>query len=431
MILDVVYNHLGPDGAVLRQFSPDYFAHTVTEWGDAFNFDAAGSAGVREFVLSNARYWIEEFHLDGLRLDAIQALHDNSTPHIVADIARVTREAAAGRRVWIVGENEPQEAALLRDTGDARHGLDALWNDDFHHTRDGGAHRTARGVLHRLPRLAAGVRLCGASADFCTRASGTAGSRTAARHATRGLSPRRFVAFLQNHDQVANSRGRPTACIKLASPGRYRALTSLLLLGPWTPMLFQGEELGASSPFLYFADHRADLAAAVREGRRTFLWQFPSLRHALMLNQIPDPSARETFERCKLRREERTHDNPHLALHRDLIALRRNTAVLRACAPWGVDGAVLGEHAFLLRFFAANQDAAEDERLLLVNLGRDQLLTTMPEPLLAPPLRTHGWTLIFSSNEPRYGGTGVQPVPDTGALPVAGECALLFRAARR
>src|SRR5205807_1401555 len=217
VILDVVYNHLGPDGAFHREFSADYYsARYANEWGDALNFDGANAGPVREFFIANAGYWIDEFHLDGLRLDATQTIHDASGDHILAAIGRRLREAARGR--------------------------------------------------------------------------GTP---------TRDIAPSALVTYLQNHDQVANA-GRGERLHQLTDPGRFRAVTALLLLVPQTPLLFQGQEFCASSPWLFFADHTPELATLVRNGRAEFLAQFPSLATPAMVPGLPDPCDGATFGRCKL-----------------------------------------------------------------------------------------------------------------------------------
>ena len=196
-------------------------------------------------------------------------------------------------------------------------------------------------------------------------------------------------------------------------------------------MLFQGQEFGASTPFLYLADHTAALASSIRGGRRAFLWQFPTLRRMLVRGGMPRSSAWATFAQCKLLDRERSEQGPHLNLHTDLIALRRGTPVLRDCAPWGLDGAVLGPHAFVLRFFGERPDAFDDERLLVVNLGPDETITTMPEPLLAPPSRDHYWTTALSTEDQRYGGSGILPIPSNGRWALPAESALLLLAVRR
>ena len=230
----------------------------------------------------------------------------------------------------------------------------------------------------------------------------------AARHAGARLNPAAMVTFIQNHDQIANS-AYGKRCDKLTSPGKLRAITALMLLAPGTPMLFQGQEFGASSPFLFFADHGAELAKQIRRGRAEFLAQFPSLATPEMQQRFADPGDPDTFERCKLDHSERETHREIYDLHRDLLKLRREEPVFRAHRQrQGVDGAVLSPEAFLLRFFGDQNDAGDD-RLLLVNLGIDLHLDPAPEPLLAPPADSE-WIILWSSEDPKYGGIGTPPL---------------------
>jgi maltooligosyltrehalose trehalohydrolase len=221
---------------------------------------------------------------------------------------------------------------------------------------------------------------------------------------TFGLKPATFVMFIQNHDQIANS-ARALRCHALSSPGRYRAMTALFLLGPGTPMLFQGQEFAASSPFFFFADHHQELAALVHKGRQEFMRQFRSVAMPQGQALLPDPADPATFARSKLDLSERQCHAEAYALHRDLLRLRREDAVFRQQRAGGVDGAVLGQEAFVLRFFGDNGH----DRLVLVNFGADLPLTPAPEPLLAPPLHMK-WHLLWSSEHPRYGGCGIAPL---------------------
>jgi maltooligosyltrehalose trehalohydrolase len=406
VILDVVYNHLGPDGNYLRAFADQYFSTRYsTDWGDALNFDDTGSGRVREFVLANVRHWIDEYHLDGLRLDATQDIHDASSRHVLADIAAEVRRAAPHRETFVVAENEPQEARLVRHHGEGGYGLDALWNDDWHHTamvaltgRDEAYYKDYSGCASEL--------VAAARHGFLYQGQWYSWQRKRRGTPARDLEPRRFVHFLQNHDQVANSV-RGDRLHALTSANRLRAMTALLLLGPQTPMLFQGQEFAASSPFLYFADHVAGLRDSVREGRQTFLAQFPSIAKA-DAELLADPGDPDTFSRSRLDHRERAAHAEVYALHRDLLALRREDQVLRAAQREGVDGATLGADAFALRY----SGAAAGDRLLIVNLGPPLHLDHVAEPLLAPPARSV-WTTRWSSEEPRYGGLGIPSLSQT------------------
>src|SRR5262249_54164808 len=225
---------------------------------------------------------------------------------------------------------------------------------------------------------------------------------------------------IENHDQIANS-GKGERCHQLTSPGRFRAMTALLLLAPGTPMLFQGQEFAASSPFLFFADHNPDLARLVGKGRHQFLAQFPSLALPETQACLPDPADPKTFERCRLDWSERQRHAGVYALHQDLLALRREDPAFRSQFPRGVDGAVLGPHAFVLRFF----DDGGADRLLLVNLGRDRHLDPAPEPLLAPPEECF-WEVRWSSEDVRYGGCGVPAPEGEDSWRIPGEAAVVL-----
>ncbi|MFN7927968.1 MAG: malto-oligosyltrehalose trehalohydrolase [Blastocatellia bacterium] len=427
VILDVVYNHLGPDGNYLKEFAPEYFSSKhKTEWGEAINYDDVGNAAVREFFLSNAAYWINEFHFDGLRLDATQSIFDDSDEHIMTAIGRTVREVARGRETIIVAENEPQHVRLVRATEQGGHGLDALWNDDFHHS--------------------AVVALTGRNEAYYTDYLGRPQEFISAikygylyqgqwyrwQHNRRGtadltLPPTAYVNFIQNHDQIANS-GRGERVHTLTSPGRYRALTALLLLAPSTPMLFQGQEFAASSPFLYFADFEGELRRLVSEGRKQNLAQFRSLATPETQAVLAEPGELETFTRCKLDFSERERHAEIYQLHRDLLRLRRHDPVFRAQRQRGVDGAVLSNEAFVLRFFGA-AGKPYDDRLLLVNLGADLILTPAPEPLLAPPPNRQ-WKVLWSSESTKYGGLGTPPLETTENWLIPGQAAVVMRPGR-
>jgi len=427
VILDVVYNHLGPDGNYLGKFSESYFTDDYkTDWGKAINFHGQGSAGVREFYTANAGYWIDEYHLDGLRLDATQNIYDSSPPekHILTDIGRAVRKASKGRATIVINENEAQQSELVRPIDKGGYGLDALWNDDFHHSALVAltGHNEAYYTDYR-----------GDSQEFISSAKYGylyQGQWYAWQKKNRGtpaldLPPAAFVTFLENHDQVANS-GRGMRAHQLTSPARYRAMTALLLLSPGTPMLFQGQEFAASSPFNFFADHDPELAKLVSAGRVEFLSQFRSLADPQMKAVFAKPHDPATFERCKLDLNEREKNAPQYRLVKDLLKLRKSDPAFRAQKPRGVDGAILGSGAFVLRFF---QDGGAD-RLLIVNFGRDLHLERVADPLLAPPAG-FAWHTGFSSEDPAYGGMGIAPLkaPDEGWR-IAGESASVLVPAR-
>jgi maltooligosyltrehalose trehalohydrolase len=404
VILDVVFNHLGPDGNYLGQYADAYVtSRHATDWGEAINFDGEDSGPVREYFVENAGYWIAEFHLDGLRLDATQDVHDESPDHVLAQLRRRVREAAGERATIVVAENESQEARLARPEGAGGLGLDGLWNDDLHHAALVAL--TGRREAYYLDYAGSAQELVSAARHgFLYQGQRYRWQRKRRGTPAGDLPASAFVSYLENHDQVANS-ARGLRLAQITSPGRLRALTAYLLLGPGTPLLFQGQEFASTRPFLFFADHPR-LAEAIREGRRRFMAQWRSLRPE---DVLPDPLDPATFERCVLDHAEReAHRETHV-LHRDLLRLRREDVVLSPLGARTLDGAVLGEHAFVLRY------AAEaGHRLLLFNLGPDRRLEIAPEPLLAPPAAGE-WAVLWSSEDPAYGGTGTSsPETDEG-----------------
>ncbi len=409
VILDVVYNHLGPDGAYLKSFSSGYFTDRYSnEWGEAINFDGEESLPVREFFVENARYWVLEYHFDGLRLDATQSLFDASERHIIADVVSAVQAAAKsqGRRSYVSAENEPQHTRLVRDRKQGGYACDALWNDDFHHTARVAATGRREAYYHDykgtpqelISALRWGYLYQGQHYHWQKKKRGSSAL---------GLSARHFVTYLQNHDQVANSLAGQRLG-QLCEPALLRALTTLWLLSPPTPMLFQGQEFGATSPFYYFAHHTGDLAQQVREGRREFLTQFPSIASPEAGAVLVDPSDRATFERCKLDFGERERNAPLYRLHKDLLALRCEQAAFRDQDAESMYGAVLSEQSFLLRFFCPAGD-----RLVVVNLGPELELDPAPEPLLAPPDGS-SWTPLLCSEDVKYGGAGFVPPHQDG-----------------
>jgi maltooligosyltrehalose trehalohydrolase len=422
VILDVVYNHFGPAGNYLRAFAPDYLSSRYeNEWGDAINFDGPSSAPVRELVIANARYWIDEFHLDGLRLDATQQIFDASPEHIVGVIGRAAREAAGARSIVLVAENEPQDSRLVRPVAEGGQGLDGLWNDDFHHSAMVAL--TGRAEAYYSDTSGSPQELISAAKyGYLFQGQQYAWQRKARGAPAWNLPPSAFVAFLQNHDQVANS-ARGLRGHLLTSPGRWRAMTALLLLGPWTPMLFQGQEFSSSAPFLYFADFEdRALAAAVRKGRGEFLTQFPSIAALEAKAALDDPGAEATFERSRLDFGERRSHAAAYALHADLLRLRREDPAFSRQECGGVDGSVLGERAFALRFFTPDHLA---DRVLIVNLGQDLQRQSFADPLLAPPADTD-WSTVWSSEEPVYGGSGTPPLWPDECWSIPGEAAVVI-----
>jgi maltooligosyltrehalose trehalohydrolase len=426
VILDVVYNHLGPSGSYIAAFNPHTFSERhATEWGDALDLDGPHAHALRDLFVRNAAYWVHDFHLDGLRLDATQSIFDDSPVHVVAEITAAARAAAAPRSIIVVAENEPQATHALAPAQEGGWGIDALWNDDFHHSAlvalTGRRHAYYHDYRGHAQELVSATKY-----GFLYQGQYYAWQKQPRGEPVTDEPAPAFVTFLENHDQTANMPNGPRLAT-FAAAARVRAMTALLLLSPQTPMLFMGQEWGSTRPFLFFADHEPELAVKVHAGRRDFMAQFEACASAEGREQVADPAARATFDASKLDWAQRERNRAMLALHADLLALRRDDPVLARQARTDLDGAVLGEHAFLLRWF----DAEQGDRLLLVNLGLDVDLATAPEPLLAPPPGRR-WSHAWSSEASAYGGEGaLWPLHEDGAWYLTGGTATLLRAASR
>ncbi len=326
VLIDVVYNHLGPAGNYLAEFGPYFTDRYATPWGDAMNLDDAGSHEVRRFIVDNASMWMRDYHADGLRLDAMQAILDMNAIHIGEEIATATHELGAqlGRRLVVTAESDLNDPRLTQARERGGYGLDAAWADDVHHSLH--AALTGERAGYYSDFAAPGVlprALCdpyiydGAYSAFRDRRHGRPAG---------DLPGDRFVACLQNHDQVGN-RALGDRIGQIVAPGRARIGAALLLLAPYVPLLFAGEEWNASTPFRYFTDHAdPELARAVTEGRRTEFAHF-----GWDPEQVPDPQQVTTFTASKLDWGERSREThaSMLKWYRSLIALRREIAELR------------------------------------------------------------------------------------------------------
>jgi maltooligosyltrehalose trehalohydrolase len=419
VVLDVVYNHFGPVGNYLRDFTTTIFGKPG-DWGDSINYDGEGSAPVRAMMIENVAYWIGEFRFDGLRFDATHGIHDTSEEHIVSEMCAAARRAAGARNVVLVGESEPQDTRLLRIGGAYRDGLDALWNEDWHH--------------------AAFVALTGRRQAYFTDYYGTAAEfASLARHNTlyqgqwyswqnnsrggfaMGLPSSAFVSFLENHDQVANT-GLGGRLYQDGDPGKWRVFTTLLLAGPQLPLLFQGVEHASLAPFVYFADHEGELGEAVRKGRLQFLEQFPSLATKEMQSLIKDPGDEAGFRACTLDHDARgpLHDHAR-ALHADLLRLRRTDPVFSRLGSLdvAVESSTPAAAVLLIRY-----RSSWGERLIVANLGVDEL-SRMDDALFAP-LPGHKWQMKWSSEAPQYGGSGSTPLAADGRWLLMGSSAAIL-----
>lgn len=401
VILDVVYNHLGPEGNQLPQFAKEYLSDTFrTDWGPAINFDSPQS---RQFFLTNAEYWIKEFHFDGLRLDATPWIFSSTPQHVLQEFTQIIKKAGGRRKTIAVAENEPQDTKLLRSYKEDGYGFDILWNDDFHHS--------------------AMVRLTGKREAYYTDYLGSAQEFVSAlkygflyqgqyyqwQKNPRGalhleLPYHSLMIFLENHDQVANS-GFGARLHKKTDPGNYRAMIALLLLSPNTPLLFQGQEFNSSKPFYYFSDHEPALAHLIHQGRTKELAQFPRLGTKEVRKNLRDPANPTSFTECKLDHSEKSKNASTLSLFKDLIHLRRQDPVFGNSRELKVDGAVLNPDAFVIRYFSKKGD----DRLLIINFGADFLFDPAPEPLLAPPTG-YEFEVLWSSESVVYGGESTPPL---------------------
>jgi maltooligosyltrehalose trehalohydrolase len=320
VILDVVYNHLGPEGNYLGKFGPYFTNRYRTPWGDAVNLDDANSDEVRRFFCDNALMWLRDYRVDGLRIDAVHAIFDASAIHFLEQLAVEVREleAVTRRHLVVIAESDLNQPRIVTPREAGGYGLDAQWNDDFHHALHTIVTGESAGYLGDFGSIAD-------LAKSLTRAFVYDGAYSRSRRRTHGkpvtgLSAHRFVAFLQNHDQVGN-RAMGERLGHLVTLDQLKLSAALLMTAPFVPMLFQGEEWNASSPFQYFTDHQdAKLADSVRKGRRLEFAAFVA-----DVSEVPDPQAMQTFERSKLDWNERERGGHREILdwYRQLIGLRR------------------------------------------------------------------------------------------------------------
>jgi maltooligosyltrehalose trehalohydrolase len=396
VLLDVVYNHLGPAGNHLADLGPYFTDAYRTPWGQAVNFDDRGSDGVRDLVVLNATRWLREFHLDGLRLDAVHAIHDESAVHIVEEVAEAVDrlEERLGRRLWLVLENDRNDPRPVWPRSHGGWGVDAQWADDFHHAvhtaltgemsgyyADFAGWRDVARVL-RSPHLYTGQRSAYRGRRHGRPPAGTCGGQ--------------FVVCVQNHDQVGN-RARGERLSHLVGAGRARMAALLLLTAPYVPLLFAGEEWGASTPFQYFTDHEVELGRLVTEGRRR---EFGGFGWDPL--EVPDPQSPETFARSRLLWAER--DEPeHRSLldwYRRLIHLRRTTPDLGCDDP-----------------SRSQVDTGPEGRWLTVRRGRHLVaLNTGADPLQVP-LADPGLQVVLASDRGvSFGGGELRLPPASGAI---------------
>ncbi len=421
VILDAVYNHLGPDGAYLSRFSPYYFTDRhPSPWGAGIDLDGPHSGRVREFFIQNALHWVHEYHIDGLRLDATHAIRDGSPRHFLAELAAVVRGSAPGRRLHIIAEDDRNLARLVTPAASGGWGLDAVWADDFHHQMRRQLAGDADGYFRDYT---------GSTSDIAeTLRQGWFYTGQHSLHAGRergtdpdGLPLPRFVVCLQNHDQIGNRAlgDRLHHAVDLAA---VRAATALMLTAPETPLLFMGQEWAASTPFQYFTDHGEPLGRLVTEGRRREFATFAAFSEGSP-EAIPDPQAPGTFEGSRLAWDERTRE-PHAAMlrfHTALLAFRRDH--LAGAAATGFEVLALDDGTLAMR-----RVLADGRTMLVVARLAGAGLVTPGADLLRGGDQT--WTCHLTSEDAGFAEAPVPPVlagtPTAPAIRFAGPAAAIL-----
>ena len=415
VFLDVVYNHFGPEGNYLHHYAPTFFTTKHhTPWGAALHFEGEDSYWVRQFFIHNALYWLEEFHFDGLRLDAVQCIIDDTQPHILEELAEaVHNKIGQYRQVHLILENDHNTARYLtrNNTGKPLYYV-AQWNDDIHHAlhvlltgeNQGYYADYAEQPDHHLCRcLAEGFAYQGEASIY--RHGETRGDSSA------HLPPLAFVSFLQNHDQVGN-RAFAERITALAPDQAVRSATALLLLLPFPPMLFMGQEWGSRQPFAFFCDFEANLARRVSAGRCREFAKFLGFADPKVQQQIPDPADERTYRQSMLDWETLNTEQGQqwLNFHRNLLNIRRKKIVPRLAGT--KSGNAKKCHLIGERAFAAHWRLEDDSMLyLLANLGAaeipitnkapGQLLFATPDTLNTQSAKLPGWSIIWTLQEPK------------------------------
>lgn len=392
VLLDVVYNHLGPDGNYLGAYSPFYFtSHHHTPWGPAVNLDAEHAEHVRGFFIENALHWIREYHFDGLRLDATHAMIDESHRHFLAELTARVHASVTDRQVLLIAEDCRNLDHMIKPEKEGGWGLDAVWSDDFHHEvrrslagDHEGYYQDFSGTMADLcATIQRGWFFCGQRAEHFGRPRGTDPA---------GIPLERFIFFIQNHDQIGNRAFGERLNHQIAA-ANYRAASVLLLSIPETPMLFMGQEWGASAPFLFFTNHHGELGAAVTEGRRSEFKAFSIFADPSAREKIPDPQNQDTFERSHLNWKE-LNAEAHASLHRfyeAMIRWRLSELVPMNIRPEDFTASPLSDKALALEYRLAGQPRY---RVIVQwqSEGRHDLTTGVAER----------WETIVSSEDKRF-----------------------------
>ena len=413
VLLDVVYNHFGPDGAYASVFSPYYFSERHhTPWGAGINLDGPHADAVRAFFTENALHWLHEYRVDGLRLDATHAIVDESADHFLHELTRRIRASIADRHVLVIAEDSRNLATIITPPERGGWGLDAVWADDFH---------------HQVRRLAAGdvdgyfQDYSGSTTDLATTLRQGwfyCGQSSAYKGAPRGSDPsalplERFVICLQNHDQVGN-RAFGERLHHQVDLAVYRALVTLLLTAPETPLLFMGQEWAATTPFLYFTDHEPELGKLVTEGRRREFQRFSVFADSARRERIPDPQAATTCDASRLRWPEIEHE-PHASvrrLYRELLRLRRTDAVIQARDGGQCDAAPASDAALVV-----SRTAGPGDTLLVVVQLRGAGTVNARDVAMAATATDRPWVPLLTTEDPPF-APRPQPIAIEASGPV-------------
>ena len=397
VVLDVVYNHLGPEGNYLAEFGPFFTDSYRTPWGDAINYDGAESDGVRRYFVDNALYWLTEYHVDALRLDAIHGIFDFSARHILEELAQAFRKQAEylGRSAWLIAESDLNDPRVIKPPAQGGYGVAAQWLDDFHHSLHTALTGDTRGYFidfDGVPSLRKAI-----TSGFVYEGQRSRYRRRRHGSASQDHPGRQFVVFTQNHDQIGNAL-QGIRSSKLLSLSRQKLAAAVLLFSPYVPMLFMGQEYGETAPFYYFTDHSDPaLIEAVREGRRKEMSAF------LPGSEFADPQDEATFERSKLNWD-LCWSEPHsslLAWYRDWIAMRRQHASLSNCrkdlvrTEWDQQTQCL---------VLERCDTSGSRTMLLCNLSEGAQVVQFP-------FLDVSWSLALWSEAARYG----PPMPEPPA----------------
>jgi maltooligosyltrehalose trehalohydrolase len=395
VVLDVVYNHVGPEGNYLAEFGPYFTDQYRTPWGAAINYDGPGSDGVRRFIIENALYWQTEYHIDALRLDAIHGIFDFSATHILSELRAAWHQQAAllGRQAWLIAESDLNSVRLINPPAIGGLGIDAQWNDDFHHAVYGyltEANRSYLAEFDGLPQIQKAI-----TEGFVHDGGYSAFRRRHFGSSSRDQPGRRFVVFNQNHDQIANT-SQGVRLSQLVSLEQVKVAALLLFCSPYLPLIFMGEEFADTAPFLYFTSHGdRDVAAATTRGRRL---EFEEFAHGM---EFHDPQAVETFERSRISWDLR--QGPMLQFYCELIALRKRWPALNNCRK-ELTRVEIDENRKQLRLDRA--DPAGSQAVLLCNFSAERTGFVFEKT---------NWQLALSTSH---------APPDPGSVP--GHSALLY-----